>query len=109
MTNTMVGEVPELAVRANEESKPEVLRWRVGEAREAMESATRTDKQPPPWVQAFMSPARWERYQQLREEAGRSHQTIAASAEPAPHTGGSWFLSDFGASRACFLTSTRDH
>jgi hypothetical protein len=55
------GDVPELAVRANEESKPEVLRRLVGEAREAMESATRSGKQPPPWVQAFMNPARWER------------------------------------------------
>src|SRR5205085_1220027 len=60
----------------------------VSEAREAMESAARCGEQPPPWVQAFMSPAGWKRYNQLRQEAGYCDETAPASTELAPHTGG---------------------
>lgn len=76
----------ELTVRVNEEPKPEVMRQAarqlVSEARQAMESAARCGEQSPQWVQAFMSPAGWERYRQLCEEAGYSDQAITASPEP---------------------------
>lgn len=62
----------------------------MSEAREAMESAARNGEQPPLWVQTFMSPARWERYRQLCEEAGHSDQVIT---EPVPHTGVDGFSS----------------
>lgn len=40
-----------------------------------------------------MSPAGWERYHQLLEEAGHSDQAITVIPEPASHIGeGSWFL-----------------
>jgi TOTE conflict system, Archaeo-Eukaryotic Primase domain len=83
------GDALELTVRVNEEAKPEVMRelarQLVSEAREALESAAYCGEQPPQWVQVCMSPAGWERYHQLREEAGRSDQ---ASTEPASPTGG---------------------
>jgi hypothetical protein len=83
------GDALELTVRVNEEPKPEVMhdlaRQLVSEAREAMESAARCGEQPPQWVQAFMSPAGWQHYRQLREEAGHSDQAITASP---PHIGG---------------------
>jgi hypothetical protein len=86
------GDALELTVRVNEEPKPEVMRQvarqLVSEAREVMESAARCGEQPPQWVQAFMSPAGWERYHQLCEEAGHGDQAITARPEPAPHTGG---------------------
>jgi hypothetical protein len=86
------GDAFELTVRVKEEPKPEVMRQAarqlVSEAREAMESAAQHGEQPPQWVQAFMSPAGWERYHQLCEEAGHCDQAITASPEPAPHTGG---------------------
>jgi hypothetical protein len=78
------GDALELRVRVTEEAKPEVMReiarQLVSEAREAMESAAQRGEQPPPWVQAFMSPAGWQRYRQLREEAGHGNQAITASA-----------------------------
>lgn len=86
------GDALELAVRLNEEPKPEVMRelarQLVSEAREAMESAAHRGEQPPPWVQALMSPAGWQRYRQLREEAGHCDQAIIATVEPAPRAGG---------------------
>jgi hypothetical protein len=83
------GDALELTVRVNDEPKPEVMRQiarqLVSEAREALESAAHCGKQPPQWVQVFMSPAGWDHYHQLREEAVHSDQAIP---EPAPHTGG---------------------
>jgi len=64
----------------------------VREARAALQSAARCSEQPPQWVQAFMSPAGWERYHQLCEEAGHGERAVTARPEPAPRTGGSWFL-----------------
>ena len=66
----------------------ELARQLVSEAREALESAARNGERPPQWVQAFMSPAGWQHYRQLREEAGYSDQAITARPEQAPHTGG---------------------
>jgi hypothetical protein len=63
----------------------ELARRLVSEAREAMESAAQCSEQPPQWVQAFMSPAGWQHYRQLRQEAGHSDQVIT---ESAPHIGG---------------------
>ncbi len=69
------GDALELATRITNESKPEVMRQAaralVSEAREAMESAARDSQLPPGWVQTFMSPAGWKRYEQLRQEYGR--------------------------------------
>ncbi len=65
----------------------QIARQLIAEAIHTLESAAYCGEQPPQWVQAFMNPAGWEHYRQLRNEAGR------ASTEPAPHTGGgSWFL-----------------
>ena len=50
-----------------------------------MERAAPKGEPPPQWVRPFMSPAGWERYHQLLEEAGHRDQAIT---EPAPHTGG---------------------
>src|SRR5215469_767920 len=66
----------------------ELARQLVSEAREAIESAAHCGEHIPQRVQAFMSPAGWERYHQLCEEAGHSDQAITASAEPMPSTGG---------------------
>jgi transcription initiation factor TFIIIB Brf1 subunit/transcription initiation factor TFIIB len=83
------GDALELTVRVNNEAKPEIMReiarQLVSQARQALESAAHCGEQPPQWVQVFMSPAGWEHYHQLREEAGHSDQALP---EPAPHTGG---------------------
>jgi len=83
------GDALELTVRVTEAAKPEVMReiarQLVSEAREAMERAAHCGEQPPPWVQAFMSPAGWDHYHQLCAEAGHSDQAIT---EPAPHISG---------------------
>lgn len=85
------GDALELTIRVNNEPKPEVMRELarqvVSEAREALESAARCGEQPPQWVQAFMSSAGWERYHQLREEAGESDRVKAATQEPAYNWG----------------------
>jgi hypothetical protein len=91
------GDALELTVRVNNEPKAAVMRelarQLVSEAREAMESAARCGQQPPQWVQQFMSPAGWERYYQLRQEAGYPDEATPAIAESAlPTRGGSWFL-----------------
>jgi len=90
------GDVLGLRSRVNAEvcgaSKPETMRelarQLVTEAPAAVESAAQHGEQPPQWVQAFMSPAGWERYHQLRNEAGYSGETAPAITEPAPPTGG---------------------
>jgi transcription initiation factor TFIIIB Brf1 subunit/transcription initiation factor TFIIB len=78
------GDALELTVRVNDEPKSEVMRelarQLVSEARGAVESAAQCGEHPPPWVQALMSPAGWERYHQLLEEAGHGNQAITASA-----------------------------
>src|SRR5258708_24032880 len=60
------GDTLELIVRINDEPKSEVMcelaRQLVNEVREAVESAAHCGEQPPQWVQAFMSKARWEHY-----------------------------------------------
>jgi hypothetical protein len=80
------GDALELTVRVNDEPKPEIMREMarqlVSEAREAMERAARCAEQPPRWVQTFMSPAGWQRYHHLRNEAA------AVILEPAPQIGG---------------------
>jgi hypothetical protein len=72
------GDALELAARITQEPKPEVMRQAarafVSEAREAMESAARGGQLPPAWVQALMSPAGWERYEQLYQEFGHQGQ-----------------------------------
>lgn len=82
----------ELTVRVNEEPQAEAMRQAVhqlvSEAREALERAARKGEQPLQWVQAFMSPAWWERYHQLCEEADHSDQTVTTRSEQASHTGG---------------------
>src|SRR6266700_7506357 len=84
------GDALELTVRVNHEPKPGVMRQiarqLVSQARQALESAAHCGEQPPPWVQAFMSPAGWEHYRHLREEADHSDQAIPAIPEPC--TGG---------------------
>ena len=86
------GDALELAVRTTQEPKPEVMRQAaralVSEAREAMESAARDGQLPPSWVQAFMSPAGWERYHQVREEADHSDQVNHVQQETIAQTGG---------------------
>jgi transcription initiation factor TFIIIB Brf1 subunit/transcription initiation factor TFIIB len=86
------GDALELTVRVGDEPKPEVMRriarQLVSEARAALENAAHCGEQPPQWVQVFMSPAGWEQYHQLREEASQSDQAITAIPEPAPHTRG---------------------
>ena len=86
------GDALELTVRVNDQPKPEVMRdlarQLVQEARDAMESAARNGEQPPQWVQAFMSPAGWERYHQLREQDGHSDQSITSTHELIEHIGG---------------------
>ncbi|HEX6554684.1 MAG TPA: hypothetical protein VF026_18095 [Ktedonobacteraceae bacterium] len=83
------GDALELTVRLNDEPKSQVMRQMarqlVSQARQALESAAHGGKQPPQWVQVFMSKAGWDHYHQLREEAGYSDQAIP---EPAPPTGG---------------------
>jgi hypothetical protein len=72
------GDALELETRITQETKPEVMRQAaralVSEARHAMENAARNGKLPPAWVQAFMSPAGWERYEQLCHEHGHQGQ-----------------------------------
>ena len=76
------GDTLELAVRVTEEAKPEVMReiarQLVHEARAAIEHAASNGEQPPVWVQTFMSPAGWEHYSTLREEAGHPDQAALA-------------------------------
>jgi transcription initiation factor TFIIIB Brf1 subunit/transcription initiation factor TFIIB len=83
------GDALELTVRVNDEPKPQVMReiarQLVSQARQGLESAAHCGKQPPQWVQVFMSPAGWDHYHQLREEAVHSDQAIP---EPAPYTRG---------------------
>ena len=85
------GDALELTVRVMEEAKPEVMRQiarqLVSEARAAMEQAASNGEQPPAWIQTFMSPAGWEHYHALREEAGRPDQATLTITEPVP-TGG---------------------
>ncbi len=85
------GDALELTVRVNDEPKSEVMRklarQLVIEAREAVESAAHCGEQPPQWVQAFMSPAGWEHYSTLQEEADYHDQAAQAITEPVP-TGG---------------------
>ena len=45
------------------------------------------------WVQRFMSPTSWQHYREMYNAAGYSDEAAPAITEPAPHTGGSWFLS----------------
>jgi hypothetical protein len=86
------GDALELTIRLNDEPKPQVMReiarQLVSQARQALENAAHCGEQPPPWVQAFMSPAGWQHYRHLREEAGHSDQAIPAIPEPVPYTGG---------------------
>jgi transcription initiation factor TFIIIB Brf1 subunit/transcription initiation factor TFIIB len=86
------GDALELTVRLNDEPKPQVMRQLarqlVSQAREALEIAAHCSEPPPQWVQAFMSPAGWEHYRHLREEAGHSDQAMPAIPEPAPYTRG---------------------
>lgn len=77
-----------LTLNQTEEPKTEVMSQLAREACEARESAARCGEQPPQWVQTFMSPAGWECYHQLREEAGDPHEAALAGPEPVPHTGG---------------------
>ena len=85
------GDALELTVRVTEDAKPEVMRQiarqLVHEARAAMEHAASNGEQPPAWIQTFMSPAGWEHYFTLREEAGHPDQAALAIPEPVP-TGG---------------------
>ncbi len=96
------GDALELTVRLNDEPKPQVMReiarQLVSKARQALESAAHGGEQPPPWVQAFMSPAGWEHYRQLREEAGHSDQAIPAIPEPCTGGVGGLYPLDNGAS-----------
>src|SRR5260370_32143093 len=91
------GDALELTVRVTEDAKPEVMRQiarqLVHEARVAMEHAASNGEQPPQWVQTFMSPAGWEHYSTLQEEADHPYQAALAITEPVP-TGGSWFSSE---------------
>lgn len=106
------GDVLELTVRVTDEPKPEVMRGLarqlVQEARDAMESAARNGEQPSQWVQAFMSPAGWERYHQLCEEAGYSDQGIAAACEPTCAGGVAGFHSKSPAQAVPDETPTKD-
>ena len=72
------GDALELQVRVTQDTKPEVMRQiarqLIREARAAMESAAWRGEPPPSWVQAFMSPAGWQRYHALRTEAARAAQ-----------------------------------
>ena len=80
------GDALELATRITQETKLEVMRQAaralVSEARAAMESAGRSGQLPPAWVQAFMSPAGWQRYKQLCHEHG--HQVQCPGGPPTP-------------------------
>ncbi len=75
----------------NREVMCELARQLVSEVREAVESAAQHGERPPQWAQAFMSPAGWERYHQLCEEAGCCGWAITVSVEPESPIGGSWF------------------
>src|SRR5260370_10601111 len=84
------GDVLELRVRVNagrdgmskSATMRQIAQQLIAEATQALESAAYCGEQPPQWVQAFMSPAGWEHYRQLHNEASR------ANTEPTPHTGG---------------------
>jgi hypothetical protein len=86
------GDSLELTVRVYEEPKPQVMRelarQLVQAARDALESTARNGEQPPQWVQTFLSPAGWERYHQLQEEARSPDQSLTYSQEPLPLDGG---------------------
>ncbi len=86
------GDALELYIRVSQQPRAEVFR-QLGrqlreEAAEALESAAQRGEQPPQWVQAFMSPAGWERYHQLRQEADYPDEATTAIPEPAPPSGG---------------------
>jgi len=80
------GDSLELAARITQETKPAVMRQAaralVNEARKVMESAARDGQLPSAWVQAFMSPAGWERYEHLYQEY--VHQGQLSSVPPTP-------------------------
>ena len=86
------GDALELTVRVTQEAKPEVMRQLarqlVREAREAMERAAWAGEPPPAWVQAFMSPAGWQRYRALRAEAAHAAHTwgVAGFSTSSAHT-----------------------
>jgi TOTE conflict system, Archaeo-Eukaryotic Primase domain len=85
------GDALELIVRVTEQAKPEAMReiarQLVSEARATMEHAASNGEQPPLWVQQFMSPAGWQHYHALREEADHPDQAALAITEPAPTRG----------------------
>jgi hypothetical protein len=80
------GDALELAARITQETKPEVMRQAaralLSEARAAMESAGRSGQLPPAWVQVYMSPAGWERYEHLCHEY--DHQGQHPGDPPTP-------------------------
>jgi TOTE conflict system, Archaeo-Eukaryotic Primase domain len=80
------GDALELIVRVTEQAKPEVMReiarQLVSEACAAMEHAASNGEQPPAWIQTCMSPAGWDHYHALREEAGHPDQAALAITEP---------------------------
>lgn len=59
-----------------------VARDLVKEARAALESAASNGQPPPAWAQAFMTPAGWTHYQEVRDQAG-AIPGAAATSEPA--------------------------
>ena len=52
-----------------------------------LEQAASNGEQPPAWVQTVMSPAGWEHYDTLREEAGHPDQAALAITELVPTRG----------------------
>ena len=62
------------------------MRW--DEVGEAMESAANYDEKHPQWIRAFMSPAGWEHYHQLRKEADPADETNSEIPEQAPRIQG---------------------
>ncbi len=68
------GDALELTVRVTEDAKPEMMRQI---ARQLVHEAS-NGEQLPAWVQTFMSPAGWEHYSTLREEAGYPDQAALA-------------------------------
>ena len=62
----------------------------------------------PAWVQTFMSPAGWEHYSTLREEAGHLDRAALAITEPVPTRGVAGFHLSNAVQAVPFLNQAQD-